>query len=197
MLNDGKRVGVLAGQGALEAREEITTLADRLGAPVAKALLGKAVLADDSPYTTGGIGHLGTMPSEQAMHECDTVLILGSTMPWIDFYPKPGQARGVQVNPRPERIGFRYPVEVGLVGEVKATLQALLPLLQQKQDRDFLIIARARMRDWNGLIRRVAETERSLRCVHRRQSQPSGRHRRPTPSSPWTVGRIRILRRGR
>ena len=117
----------------------MTALADRLGAPVAKALLGKAVLADDSPYTTGGIGHLGTLPSEQAMHECDTVLILGSTMPWVDFYPKPGQARGVQVDINPERIGLRYPVEVGLVGDVKATLQALLPMLRQKQDRSFLI----------------------------------------------------------
>ncbi len=161
LLNGGKRVAVLAGQGALGARVEITTLADRLGAPVAKALLGKAVLADDSAYTTGGIGHLGTLPSEQAMHECDTVLILGSTMPWVDFYPKPGQARGVQVDINPERIGLRYPVEIGLVGEMKVTLQALLPMLQQKQDRSFLITAQSRMRDWNELIRRVAATERA------------------------------------
>jgi pyruvate dehydrogenase (quinone) len=161
VLNGGKRVAVLAGQGALGARAEVTALADRLGAPVAKALLGKAVLADDSPYTTGGIGHLGTVPSEQAMHECDTVLILGSTMPWVDFYPKPGQARGVQVDINPERIGLRYPVEVGLAGDVKATLQALLPMLQQKQDRSFLGTAQSRMRDWNDLVRRVVTTERT------------------------------------
>ena len=161
VLNSGKRIAVLAGQGALGARAEVTALADRLGAPVAKALLGKAVLADDCPYTTGGIGHLGTVPSEQAMHECDTVLILGSTMPWVDFYPKPGQARGVQVDINPERIGLRYPVEVGLAGDVKATLQALLPMLQQKQDRSFLSMAQSRMRDWNDLLRRVVTTERT------------------------------------
>jgi pyruvate dehydrogenase (quinone) len=161
VLNDGKRVAVLVGQGALAAREEVIALSDRLGAPVAKALLGKAVLPDDSPYTTGGIGHLGTIPSELAMHECDTVLILGSTMPWVDFYPKPGQARGVQVDLRPERIGLRYPVEIGLVGDVKATLRALLPMLQYKPDRDFLTTAQARMRHWNGLVRRVVEADRS------------------------------------
>jgi len=161
LLNAGQRVAILVGQGALAAREEVTQVADRLAAPVAKALLGKAVLADDSPYTTGGIGHLGTLPSEQAMHECDTVLILGSTMPWIDFYPKPGQARGVQVDINPERIGLRYPVEIGLVGDVKATLQAMLPMLQPKEDRGFLTTAQARMREWNELIRRVVATERS------------------------------------
>lgn len=161
LLNGGKRVAILAGQGALSARDEVTQLAERLGAPVAKALLGKAVLADDSSYTTGGIGHLGTLPSEQAMHECDTVLILGSTMPWIDFYPKPGQARGVQIDIKPERIGLRYPVEIGLVGDVKATLAALLPMLRHKQDRGFLTTAQSRMRDWNALVRRVVTTERS------------------------------------
>lgn len=88
-------------------------------------------------------------------------VILGSTMPWVDFYPKPGQARGVQVDINPERIGLRYPVEIGLVGDVKATLQALLPMLQQKQDRGFLTTAQSRMRDWNDPVRRVASTERT------------------------------------
>jgi pyruvate dehydrogenase (quinone)/pyruvate decarboxylase len=156
VLNAGMRVAILAGQGALAARAEVTQVADMLAAPVAKALLGKAVLPDDSPYTTGGIGHLGTVPSEQAMHECDTVLILGSTMPWIDFYPRAGQARGVQIDLNPDRIGLRYPVEVGLVGDVKATLQVLLPLLRPKQDRGFLTTAQNRMRDWNNLVHRVA-----------------------------------------
>ena len=119
------------------------------------------MLADDSPYTTGGIGHLGTAPSEQAMHECDTLLILGSTMPWVDFYPSPGQARGVQVDLNPERIGLRYPVEVGLVGDVKTALQSLLPMLQRKQDRSFLATAQARMHDWNDLVKRVVATERT------------------------------------
>jgi pyruvate dehydrogenase (quinone)/pyruvate decarboxylase len=93
VLNSGHRVAILAGQGALHAREEVTRLADVLGAPVAKSLLGKAVMADDSPLTTGGIGDLGTAPSSWAMKNCDTVLILGSTMPWEEYYPRPGQAQ--------------------------------------------------------------------------------------------------------
>jgi pyruvate dehydrogenase (quinone)/pyruvate decarboxylase len=117
-------------------------------------------LPDDSPFTTGGIGHLGTQPSAWAMHHCDTVLILGSTMPWIDSYPKPGQARGVQVDRNPDRIGLRYPVEIGLVGDVKATLTALLPLLQQKADRRFLTEAQSRMRDWNALLDRITSSHR-------------------------------------
>ncbi|THD57492.1 MAG: pyruvate oxidase [Phenylobacterium sp.] len=161
VLNAGARVAVLAGQGALPAREEVTRLADLLGAPVAKALLGKAVLADDSPFTTGGIGDLGTAPSSWAMKTCDTVLILGSTMPWEEYYPTPGQARGVQVDIKPDRLGLRYPVEVGLTGDVKSTLQGLLPLLWRKADRGFLTEAQRRMADWNGLVDRVAATPRS------------------------------------
>ena len=152
---------MLVGQGALAARDEVTQLAECLAAPVAKALLGKAVLADDSPYTTGGIGHLGTLPSQQALHECDTVLILGSTMPWVDFYPVPGQARGVQVDINPARIGLRFPVELGLVGDVQATLRALLPMLQRRQGRGFLTTSQARMQAWNALLRRVTTTERT------------------------------------
>jgi pyruvate dehydrogenase (quinone) len=158
VLNAGARVAVLAGQGALSAREEVTQLADLLGAPVAKALLGKAVLPDDSPFTTGGIGDLGTAPSSWAMKACDTVLILGSTMPWEEYYPDPQQARGVQVDLKPDRVGLRYPVEVGLTGDVKATLQGLLPLLQRKSDRGFLNEAQRRMGDWNDLLEKVEST---------------------------------------
>jgi pyruvate dehydrogenase (quinone) len=161
VLNAGSRVAVMVGQGALPARDEVTRLADLLGAPVAKALLGKAVLADDSPYTTGGIGDLGTAPSSWAMKACDTVLILGSTMPWEEYYPAPGQARGVQVDIKPDRLGLRYPVEVGLTGDVKATLQGLLPLLRRKTDRSFLTEAQRRMADWNALLDQVAATQRS------------------------------------
>ncbi len=161
ILNAGSRVAVLAGQGALSAREEVTQLADVLGAPVAKALLGKAVLPDDSPFTTGGIGDLGTAPSSWAMQSCDTVLILGSTMPWEEYYPKPGQARGVQVDLKPDRLGLRYPVEIGLTGDVKATLQGLLPLLTRKSDRSFLQEAQRRMSDWNQLLESVETTARS------------------------------------
>jgi pyruvate dehydrogenase (quinone) len=158
VLNAGSRVAVLAGQGALSAREEVTQLADLLGAPVAKALLGKAVLPDDSPFTTGGIGDLGTAPSSWAMKACDTVLILGSTMPWEEYYPDPGQARGVQVDLKPDRVGLRYPVEVGLTGDVKTTLQGLLPLLRRKSDRGFLGEAQRRMGDWNDLLEKVEST---------------------------------------
>ena len=161
VLNSGSRVAVLAGQGALAAREEVTQFADLLGATVAKSLLGKAVLPDDSPFTTGGIGDLGTAPSSWAMKTCDTLVILGSTMPWEEYYPKPGQARGVQVDLKPDRLGLRYPVEVGVTGDVKATLQALLPMLQQKTDRSFLNEAQQRMIAWNSLLERVENTARS------------------------------------
>ena len=161
ILNAGNRIAVLAGQGALSARDEVSMLADQLGAPVAKALLGKAVLPDDSPFTTGGIGDLGTAPSTWIMKNCDTVLILGSTMPWEEYYPDPGQARGIQVDLKPDRLGLRYPVELGLTGDVKATLRAILPLLRLKTDRNFLLAAQRRMADWNALLDQVANTQRS------------------------------------
>ncbi|MCU1330102.1 MAG: pyruvate oxidase [Bryobacterales bacterium] len=161
ILNAGKRVAILVGQGALHARSEVEQLAERLGAPVAKALLGKAVLPDDSPFTTGGIGHLGTQPTQWVMQNCDTLLILGSTMPWIDAYPQPGQARGVQVDLNPDRLGLRYPVEAGLVGDVKATAAALLPLLQHQADRSFLSEAQRRMGDWVALLDRLETSPRT------------------------------------
>lgn len=161
LLNSGQSVAILAGQGALAAREELSQLADLLGAPVAKALLGRNTMADDSPFSTGGIGHLGTAPSSWAMHHCDTVLILGSTMPWLDYYPKPGQARGVQVDINPERLGLRYPVEIGLIGDVRETLRGLLPLLRRKSNRAFLTEAQSRMREWYALLGRIESTPRS------------------------------------
>jgi pyruvate dehydrogenase (quinone)/pyruvate decarboxylase len=160
VLNAGTKVAVLAGQGAMAARSEVEALADTLAAPVAKALLGRAVISDDSPFSTGGIGHLGTAPSEWIMKSCDTLLILGSTMPWYEFYPKSGQARCVQVDINPDRIGLRYPAEIGLVGDAKATLGALLPLLKRKGDRGFLEEAQRRMRDWNALLAKIEAVER-------------------------------------
>jgi pyruvate dehydrogenase (quinone) len=160
VINEGSKLAILVGQGALGAREEVTQLATKLNAPVAKALLGKAVLADDSPYTTGGIGHLGTAPSEFIMHSCDTLLILGSTMPWVNSYPKPGQARAIQIDLKAEHIGIRYPVEVALVSDVKATVAALLPLVNAK-DPVFLSEAQSHMRDWRALLDRVCATARS------------------------------------
>ncbi|WP_345815159.1 thiamine pyrophosphate-dependent enzyme [Paraburkholderia sp. PREW-6R] len=160
VINAGHRVAILAGQGALGASTELEQIAARLNAPVAKALLGRTVLPDDSPYSTGGIGHLGTVPSEEAMRRCDTVLIIGSTMPWVDSYPRPGSARGVQIDLKADRIGLRFPVEVGLVGDSNETLRALLPLLRQKDDV-FLRESQARVTQWNALLDRVAATERT------------------------------------
>ena len=152
VLNNGKRVAILVGRGALNARDEVTELAEKLAAPVAKALLGKAVLPDNSPYTTGGIGLLGTAPSIDAMENCDTFIMIGSNFPYMEFLPKPGQARTVQIDVDPARIGLRHPVEVGLVGDAKRVLQELLPLLQRKQDRSFLEQAQKNVKDWMRLM---------------------------------------------
>ncbi len=123
-----------------------------LGAPIVKALLGKACVPDDSPYTTGGIGLLGTEPSQDALEACDTLLIVGTSFPYIEFYPKPGEARAVQIDTDPARIGLRYPVEVGLVGDSRATLQALLPMLSHHEDRNFLKKAQDGMGKWRETI---------------------------------------------
>ena len=160
LINAGSCVAILAGQGCLAAPEEVERLAETLAAPVAKAYLAEALLPDDHPLTTGGIGKLGTLPSWWTMHHCDTVLILGSTMPWINYYPKPGQARGVQIDLVPDRIGLKYPVEVGLVGDIKATLNALLPLLKRASDRTFLAEAQSQMKDWRSLLDQVASTQK-------------------------------------
>ena len=152
ILNEGSRIMILAGRGALHATEELEQLAEKVGAPVAKALLGKALMADDSPYTTGGIGVLGTLPSKQMMEDCDTLLILGSNMPYIDYYPKPGQSKGIQVDRDPKKIGLRYPVNAAVVGDVKATLKALLPKLERRNDRSFLELAQQRMKEWRTTL---------------------------------------------
>jgi pyruvate dehydrogenase (quinone) len=163
VLNSGKRIAILAGQGCRGARAEVERVARTLGAPIAKAYLAKALLPDDHPLTSGGIGHLGTAPSSWAMHTCDTILILGSTMPWIDFYPKPGQARGVQVDLIPDRVGLRYPIEVGLTGDIKATLDALQPMLAEKVDQSFLSETQRRMTDWRRLLERIASVQKGPR----------------------------------
>jgi pyruvate dehydrogenase (quinone) len=152
ILNQGKRVVILAGRGALGAGAELEQVADLLGAPIVKALLGKAVVPDDSPYTTGTVGLLGTRPSQEAMEECDTLLMVGTSFPYIEFLPKPGQARGVQIELDATRIGLRYPIEVGLVGDGRRTLQALIPLLQRRDDRHFLEKAQRRMAEWWALM---------------------------------------------
>jgi pyruvate dehydrogenase (quinone) len=148
VLNAGEKIAILAGQGALNAADELERLAELLGAPVIKALLGKAVLPDDSPYTTGGIGLLGTRPTQEVIEDCDTLLIVGSSFPYVEFYPKPGQAKAVQIDLDPQRIGLRYQVDVGLVGDSRRTLAALLPLLRRNENRTFLEQAQSSMAAW-------------------------------------------------
>jgi pyruvate dehydrogenase (quinone) len=152
LINRGSRVAILAGQGCLSAREEILQLAQKAGAPIIKALLGKAVVPDDSPYTTGGIGLLGTAPSQDALQSCDTLVIAGSSMPYVEFYPKPGKTKAIQIDIDPSRIGLRHPVELGLAGECGAVLRALLPLVERKSDRSFLEKAQKNTADWNTLM---------------------------------------------
>jgi pyruvate dehydrogenase (quinone) len=152
ILNDGKKVVILAGRGALHATNEVIALADTLGAPIVKPLLGKAAVPDEHPLTTGGIGLLGTKPSEEAMESCDTILLVGTSFPYIEFLPKPGKAVGIQLDLDPTRIGLRFPVKVGLVGDTKRSLQALLPMLHRKEDRSFIEKAQRGMKDWWELM---------------------------------------------
>lgn len=151
ILNRGKKIAILAGQGALHATEELEEAAEILGAPIIKALLGKAAVPDDSPYTTGGIGLLGTEPSQDALEGCDTLFMVGTSFPYIEFLPGPGSVKCVQIDLDPQRISLRYPADVGLVGDSKSCLRALLPLLQ-KHEKDFLEKAQKGKAEWQKLI---------------------------------------------
>lgn len=152
LINKGSKVAMLVGRGCLNAREEVLALAEAAASPVVKALLGKAVLPDRNPYTTGGIGLLGTAPSQDALHECDTFLIAGSSFPYMEFLPRPGQAKTIQIDRDPTRIGLRHSVDVGLVGDCRSVLRALLPLVKHKKNRSFLENSQKRMKAWNGLM---------------------------------------------
>lgn len=152
IINEGSKVAILAGRGCLGAREEVLKLAEIVAGPIIKPLLGKAVVPDRSPYTTGGIGLLGTAPSQDAMKECDTLVMLGTSFPYLEFYPKPGDAKTVQVDLDSARIGLRHQADVGLVGDCRDVLRALLPLINQKEDRSFLEAAQSNMKDWNELM---------------------------------------------
>ncbi len=153
IINAGQRVAILAGRGARGARNQGLELAERVAGPIVKPLLGKGVVPDDSPYTTGGIGLLGTAPSSDAMQECDTLIIVGSSFPYMEFLPKPGQAKGVQIDIESARVGLRFPVEVGLVGDCKSVLDALLPMVRRKADRSFLGKAQENMKSWRQLLK--------------------------------------------
>ena len=160
ILNKGKKIVILVGQGALDASEEVITVAEKLNAPIIKAMLGKAVVPDDHPYSLGGIGFLGTEASSDAMIESDTLFLVGTSFPYIEYLPKPGQAVGIQVDVKPEKIGLRYPVKIGLIGDSKLVLSDLIPLLQDRRaltrnndpSVEFLKSKQHAMKKWNDLL---------------------------------------------
>ncbi|WP_030789763.1 thiamine pyrophosphate-requiring protein [Streptomyces sp. NRRL S-920] len=160
VLNAGDKAAILIGQGAAGARAEVEEIAELLGAGVAKALLGKDALSDELPYVTGSIGLLGTRPSYELMRDCDTLLTIGSSFPYAQFLPEPGSARGVQIDIDPHMVGMRYPYEVNLVGDARATLRELIPLI----DKDRRAVSRewqeeicANVTRWKDVMRRRAE----------------------------------------
>ena len=152
ILNGGKKVAILAGRGALHATAELEQAAEMLGAPIVKALLGRDAVPDDSKYTTGTIGLLGTRPSQEAMESCDVLLMVGTSFPYLEYLPKPGDAQGVQIELDPKRIGLRFPVDVGLVGDSRRVLRELLPRLKRKGNRSFLEKAQKGMEDWRKVM---------------------------------------------
>lgn len=152
ILNQGTKIAILAGRGCLSAREELVMMAEKLGAVIVKPLLGKAAVPDDHPYTTGGIGLLGTAPSQEVMETCDTLLIAGSSFPYLEFYPTPGKVKAIQIDVDPARIGLRYPVDIGLVGQCGNVLRALLPLLPGTSNYSFLEWAQEGKARWDTLM---------------------------------------------
>lgn len=156
ILNEGKKVAILIGAGALHAEDEVATVAQLLGAGVAKALLGKAALPDGLPYITGSIGLLGTKPSWEMMNNCDTLLMIGSSFPYSEFLPKEGQARGVQIDIDARYLSLRYPMEINLHGDSKETLAELIPLLKYKEDRSWQNEIIDNVRDWWKILEEKA-----------------------------------------
>jgi pyruvate dehydrogenase (quinone) len=158
ILNSGERVAMLIGAGAIGASEEVIAVAEKLGAGVAKALLGKAALPDDLPFVTGSIGLLGTRPSSDLMNECDTLLMVGTGFPWSEFLPEDGKARAVQIDVDASMLSLRYPCEVNLHGDSVETLRALLPLLKAKTDRSWREKIEGWMKDWWATLEARAKT---------------------------------------
>ncbi len=151
IINKGKNVAIFVGRGCLGAGSELLELSEKVGGPIVKALLGKAVVPDMDPHTTGGLGLLGTAPSQDALEECDTLIMAGTSFPYMEFLPKPGQAKCVQIDIDPARLGLRHPVDVGIACDAKTTLSALLPLLKKKS-HDFLKKSQKHMESWNKLM---------------------------------------------
>ena len=161
VLNSGSRVAMLVGAGALGASDEVEDVAEVLGAGVAKALLGKAVLPDDLPYVTGSIGLLGTKPSWDLMMECDTLLMVGTNFPYSEFLPKEGQARGIQIDIDGRMLGIRFPTELNLIGDAAPTLRALLPFLQRKADRSWRQRIETEVAEWWNVLEARAMNDAS------------------------------------
>ena len=159
VLNAGEKVAILVGAGALHAADEVFEAAEVLGAGVAKALLGKAVLPDDLPFVTGAIGLLGTRPSWEMMQNCDTLFMIGTSFPYSEFLPKEGQARGVQIDIRPRNLSLRYPMDVALCGDSKKTLRLLLPLLEPKTDRKWRAKIEEWVQEWWAVLERRAMSD--------------------------------------
>ncbi|GGJ05164.1 thiamine pyrophosphate-requiring protein [Halopseudomonas pertucinogena] len=159
VLNAGKKVAILVGAGALEATDEVIQIADKLGAGVAKALLGKAALPDELPWVTGSIGMLGTEPSYKLMNECDTLLMVGSGFPYAEYLPEEGKARGVQIDIKADMLSIRYPMEVCLQGDSAETLRRLLPLLDEKTDRSWRSKVEAWREGWEKTLEARAMVE--------------------------------------
>jgi pyruvate dehydrogenase (quinone) len=183
VLNAGKKVAILVGAGALHATDEVIAVAEKLGAGVAKALLGKAALPDDLPWVTGSIGLLGTKPSYELMTECDTLLMIGSGFPYSEFLPKEGEARGVQIDTKADMLSLRYPMEVNLVGDSVETLRALLPLLEQKQDRAWRKKSKAGPRTGGKRSTNAHTKLARTASIHSAACGNCQRVCRPTPSS--------------
>jgi len=158
VLNEGTKVAMLVGVGALGARSEVLAVADRLASPIIKTLPGKGAVPDDDPLTTGGLGLLGTRPSEDAIDQCDTLLMVGTNFPYTAYLPE--KARVVQIEVDPVRAGGRIATEVPLVGDAADTLRSLLPLLVRKEDRAFLETAQAAMVDWRAELAALESAER-------------------------------------
>ncbi|HEX2052582.1 MAG TPA: thiamine pyrophosphate-binding protein [Actinomycetota bacterium] len=172
LLNRGRRVVILAGVGSLGAREEVGEVSDLLAAPIVKTLPAKAAVPDDHPNTTGGVGLLGTRPSQEALEEADTLLMLGTDFPYTKYLPE--EAKVVQVDIEPLRIGNRIPVDVPLTGDVRSTVRALVPLLERKTERDFLAEAQDGMRSWREMLAKLETPDRHpiqpqylARCIDR------------------------------
>ena len=161
VLNEGEKVAILAGAGALHARDEVLTVADRLGAPVIKSLSGKAVIPDDCEYAVGGIGLLGTRPGEELAEDCDTLFMIGTNFPYTQHLPQPGQARVVQIEADPARAGSRMPTDVPVIGDARESLQALIPLLTRKSDRSHLEKYQKAMATWRSDMKDLESPKRS------------------------------------